>query len=153
MAPVILNKGNSMAKEATVQARLATGMHFDVETGSGHHIILDTAKDDGGQDTGPRPMEMLLVALAGCAGIDIISILRKMRQSVTAYEIRVHGTRAEEHPKVYEKITVEHIVTGHNIQPDAVQRAIDLSVERYCSVNAMLDKTASITHTSQIIEG
>ncbi len=142
-----------MAKEATVRAQLTAGMRFDVETGSGHHIILDTAKENDGQDSGPRPMEMLLVALAGCAGIDIISILRKMRQAVTAYEIGIQGTRTDEYPQVYKQITVEHIITGQNIQPDAVQRAIDLSVERYCSVNAMLDKTASITHTFQIIEG
>ncbi|HLZ56759.1 MAG TPA: OsmC family protein [Ktedonosporobacter sp.] len=142
-----------MAKEATVRAQLATGMRFDVETGSGHKIVLDTAKDDDGQDAGPRPMEMLLVGLAGCAGIDIISMLRKMRQSVIAYEIRVHGIRADEHPRVYTQITVEHIITGQNVQPDTVQRAIKLSEERYCSVNAMLDKTAAITHTFQVIEG
>src|SRR5579859_2276089 len=138
-----------MAREAIAQAQLAGEMRFDVETGSGHRVILDTTKENGGQDTGPSPMEMLLVALAGCAGIDIISMLRKMRQEVSGYEICVHGTRVEEHPRVYNQITVEHIVTGHNIQPDAVQRALKLSEETYCSVNAMLNKTATITHTYQ----
>ena len=141
-----------MANETTVHATLETGMRFDVETGSGHHVILDTSKLDGGQDSGPSPMEMLLVALAGCSGMDIISILRKKRQNITAYELRVHGIRAEEHPKVFLDITVEHILTGHNIQPQAVERSIQLSEERYCSVSAMLGKTATIKNTFHIIE-
>jgi len=89
-----------MANDMTVRATLETGMRFDVETGSGHHVVLDTAEQEGGQDSGPRPMEMLLVALASCAGMDIISILRKKRQEATGYELRVHGKRAETHKKV-----------------------------------------------------
>src|SRR6266513_3859213 len=141
-----------MANDMTVRATLTTGMCFDVETGSGHHIILDAAEHNGGQDSGPRPMEMLLVALASCAGMDIITILKKKRQEITGYELRVHGMRAEEHPKVFLDITVEHIFTGHNIRPEAVERAIELTEERYCDASATLGKTATIKNTFRIIE-
>ena len=141
-----------MANDMTVRGVLEDGMRFDVETGSGHHIILDAAEHNGGQDAGPRPMEMLLVALASCAGMDIITILRKKRQDVSAYEIRVHGVRVEEYPKAFVKITVEHIFTGHALQSEAVQRAIDLTEEKYCGASAMLGKTAIITHTYHLIE-
>jgi putative redox protein len=141
-----------MANDMTVRATLDTGMRFDVETGSGHHIILDAAEHNGGQNSGPQPMEMLLVALAGCSGMDILSILRKKRQDITGYELRIHGLRAEEHPKVYLDITLEHIFTGHNIRPEAVERAIELTEARYCGASAMLGKTATIGHTFSIIE-
>lgn len=141
-----------MANEMTVRARLESGMRFDVETDSGHHVILDAAERNGGQNSGPQPMEMLLVALAGCAGMDILAILRKKRQDITGYELRVHGLRAEEHPKVFLDITLEHIFTGHDIRPEAVERAIELTEERYCGASAMLGRTATIGHTFSIIE-
>jgi putative redox protein len=141
-----------MANHMTVRATLETGMRFDVETGSGHHVILDVADHDGGHDSGPSPMEMLLVGLAGCAGMDIIAILRKKRQEITGYKLRVHGSRAEKHPKVFLEITVEHFFTGHNIRPDAVERAIELTEDRYCGASAMLSKTARINHSYHIIE-
>ena len=141
-----------MANDMTVRATLESGMRFDVETGSGHHVILDAAEHNGGQNSGPQPMEMLLVALAGCSGMDILTILRKKRQDITGYELRIHGMRAEEHPKVYLDITLEHIFTGHNIRPEAVERAIELTEERYCGASAMLGKTAAIGHTFSIIE-
>lgn len=136
----------------TVRATLETGMRFDVETGSGHRVLLDAAEHNGGQNTGPQPMELLLVGLAGCAGMDIIAILRKKRQDITAYEIRIHGERTEEYPRVFVEITVEHIFTGHAVQPEAVKRAIDLTEERYCGASAILGKTATLTHTFRIIE-
>ncbi|MGZ6367789.1 MAG: OsmC family protein [Ktedonobacteraceae bacterium] len=141
-----------MTDAMTVRATLETGMRFDVETGSGHHIYLDAAEHNGGHDTGPRPMEMLLVALASCAGMDIITILRKKRQEITGYELRVHGMRADDHPKVFLDITVEHIFTGHNIRPEAVERAIELTEDRYCGASATLGKTATIKNTFSIIE-
>jgi putative redox protein len=141
-----------MANDMTVRGIFEDGMRFDVETGSGHHIILDAAEQNGGQDAGPRPMEMLLVALAVCAAMDILSILRKKRQSITGYEVLVHGERAEEHPKVFVDITVEHIFTGHTIQPQAVERAIALTEERYCGASAMLGKAAKLAHTFRIVE-
>jgi len=141
-----------MANEMSVQAMLETGMCFDVTTGSGHHVLLDAAEHNGGQDRGPRPMEMLLVALATCASMDILSILRKKRQQITAYEVRVRGERADEHPKVFVEIVVEHIFTGHAIKAEAVKRAIDLTEERYCGASAMLGKMATITHSFRLIE-
>jgi putative redox protein len=141
-------EGISMAYAMEIQATLAGEMRFDIETGSGHLITLDTVE----QDAGPRPMELLLAALAGCAGMDIITILRKMRQEVTSYTIQVYGERAEQQPRPFTEITVEHVITGHAINPAAVQRAIDLTEQRYCGVSAMLDKAAKLTHTFRIAE-
>lgn len=141
-----------MAETMTALARLESGMRFDTASGSGHHVILDAAEHAGGQDAGFRPMEMLLVGLAGCTGMDVISILRKKRQQVTAYEVHVQGIRAEQDPMVFVDITVEHIVTGQHVQPEAVARAIQLSEERYCGAGATLGKLAHLTHTFRIIE-
>ncbi len=141
-----------MAEVMTAQAILNTGMSFTVQCGSGHTVVLDAAEQGGGQNTGFRPMEMLLVGLAGCTGMDVISILRKKWQQVTHYEVHVTGTRAEEHPMVFVEITVEHIVTGRAIQPEAVERAIELSEKRYCGAGAMLGKVAHLTHTYRVIE-
>jgi len=141
-----------MAETMTVQSKLATGMRFEVEAGSGHHVTLDAAEHGGGENLGFRPMELLLVGLAGCTGMDVISILRKKREPVTAYEVHVTGVRAEEHPMVFVEITVQHIVTGHHIQPEAVARAIQLSEERYCGAGAMLGKVAHLTHTYRVVE-
>ena len=141
-----------MAEQMTATVRLETDMRFDAEAGSGHHITLDAAELDGGQDAGFRPMELLLVGLGGCTGMDVISILRKKRQQVTGYAVHVSGIRAEENPMVFVEITVVHIVTGHHIQPEAVARAIQLSEERYCGAGAMLGKVAHLTHTFRIVE-
>jgi putative redox protein len=141
-----------MANDMSVRAMLKEEMCFDVETGSGHHLLLDAAEHNGGQDKGPRPMEMLLVALATCASMDILAILRKKHQDITAYEVRVHGGRTEDHPRVFVEIAVEHIFTSQAIRPEAVQRAIELTEERYCGAGAMLGKTATITHTFRLIE-
>ncbi len=141
-----------MAETMTAQSKLATGMRFEVEAGSGHHVTLDAAEHGGGHNEGFRPMELLLVGLAGCTGMDVISILRKKRQEVTGYEVHVTGVRAEEHPMVFVEITVEHIVTGHRIQSEAVARAIKLSSESYCGAGAMLGKVAHLTHTYRIVE-
>ena len=136
-----------MAKIMTALAKLETGMRFDAQATSGYHVTLDS-----NAESGFSPMEMLLVGLAGCTGMDVISILRKKRQDVTAYEVHVQGIRADEHPKVFVEISVEHIVTGHNIQPAALARAIELSETRYCGASAMLGKVARITHTYRIID-
>jgi putative redox protein len=141
-----------MAEEMMAQASLQEGMRFVARSGSGHSVTLDAPRVGGGENLGFRPMELLLVGLAGCTGMDVISILRKQRQQVTGYEVHVRGVRAEEHPMVFVEITVEHIVTGHQIQPEAVARAIALSEERYCGAGAMLGKVAHLTHTSRIVE-
>jgi putative redox protein len=121
------------------------GLSFTGETGSGFTIPLGTSVEHGGDGSGPGPMEVVLMALGGCTGLDVISILEKKQQQVTGFEIKLHGDRAETHPKVYTDITVEYIVTGTNLDPVAVNRAVELSETKYCSVNAMLRKTANIT--------
>ena len=141
-----------MAEIMEVQAKLETGMRFTATADSGHSVTLDAAEHAGGQNAGFRPMEMLLVGLAGCTGMDVISILRKKRQQVTGYTVYVEGVRAEENPMVFVDITVEHVVTGHQVQPDAVERAIELSEGRYCGAGAMLGKVAHLTHVYRIVE-
>ena len=141
-----------MTNEMRVQASLGTGMSFDVETGSGFHIVLDSSLSGEDQLRGPSPMEMLLVGLAGCSGMDIISILRKKRQVITAYDIHISGKRALEHPQVFLDITVEHILTGRNIERAAVEHAIQLTEEHYCGVSATLSKTAALHMGFRIIE-
>lgn len=131
---------------------LIGGMAFDGETPSGHHVILDAAPEVGGENRGPRPMELLLVALGGCTGMDVISILRKKRQPVTGYEVIVRGERAEEHPRVYTSIYVEHVVRGRGVSPDAVARAVELSDERYCPITAMLRPGTRLQSTYRIVE-
>src|SRR5438874_13020270 len=132
--------------------KLETGMRCDAEDGSCHHVTLDAAEHGVGQNAGFRPIELLLVGLDGCTGMDVISILRKKRQQVTSYEVHVSGIRAEENPMVFVEITVEHIVAGHHIQPEALARAIQLSEERYCGAGAMLGKVAHLTHTFRVFE-
>ncbi len=141
-----------MAEIMTAQATLEMGMRFVAESGSGHHVTLDADEHGGGQNAGFRPMELLLAGLAGCTGMDVISILRKKRQQVTAYEVHVTGRRAEDYPMVFVEISVEHVVTGHHLQAEAVARAIELSEERYCGAGAMLGKVARLTHTYRIVE-
>jgi putative redox protein len=140
-------------QEMDVLAHLVEGMRFDVKAGSGHKVTLDLINElDGKPSAGFSPMEMLLVGLAGCTGMSVLSILQARRQEITGYELRVHGLRADQHPKVFLEISVEHIITGRNVQPKVVERAIELSETRYCGVEAMLGKTARITHTYQIAE-
>lgn len=125
-----------MAVEARVT--LLENMAFEGTATSGHTVMLDAAEAVGGENRGFRPMELLLVGLLGCTAMDVISILRKKRQEVTAFEVRGYGERATEHPMVYTHITLEYHVTGRNVQEAAVRRSIELSAVRYCSAQAML---------------
>ncbi|MEO7021643.1 MAG: OsmC family protein [Ktedonobacteraceae bacterium] len=141
-----------MTKELDVSAKLAGGMRFDVETGSGYEIRLDMAAGAGGEGTGPQPMEMLLVGLAGCAGMSTLLILRKRKQDVRDYAIKIHGERAEVHPQVFTEITVEHIITGKALKPEIIERALLMTEQKYCGASVMLEKTAHIRHTYRIVE-
>jgi putative redox protein len=114
-----------------------SGMAFDITAGSGATMV-----SDGDAKVGMSPMEMVLAALVGCAGADVIDILRKKRQEVSRLEIRVIGERSESHPRVYTEIQLTFIVTGHGLDREAVRRAIELSEVKYCSVSAMLRATA-----------
>jgi putative redox protein len=107
-------------------------------------VPIDSSLENGGDNSGFSPMELLLVGLGGCTAMDVISILEKKRQKVTRFEVRVNGERATDHPKVFTKIVVEYIVGGKAIDPAAVERAVELSETKYCSAMAMMSKTAQI---------
>lgn len=141
-----------MGQVMTAEARLLDGMRFAGQAGSGFSLMMDSDADHGGANAGFRPMELLIVSLAGCTAMDVISILRKKREDVTGYEVRVSGERAEDHPMVYVNITVTHIVTGRHVRPESVARAVELSETKYCGANATLSKTARVTHTYEIRE-
>lgn len=141
-----------MAKEIDATLNFVDGMAFTAVADSGHEIILDSRTPEREGTRGPSPMELLLMGTAGCTAMDVISILRKKRQHVTAYQVRIHGTRADEHPQVYTNITIEHIITGHDISEAAVAQAIELSETKYCSASAMMRKTATLTSIHRIIE-
>lgn len=128
-----------------------SGLAFEGTAGSGFSVRLDTTPDEGG-GSGFSPMELVLVGLASCTAMDVISILKKKRQDVTGFEVRAHGLRADDPPKVFTDITLEYIVRGHNIDPRAVERSIELSQTKYCSVNGMLSKVAQVTTTYRIEE-
>ena len=141
-----------MATEMDVRAVWATEWQFEVDDDTGHHVTLDVDEQSGGHNAGFRPIGMLLVALAGCMGTSVLPILLKERQEVTAYELHIHSVRALEHPKVFTEITIEHIVTGYGVQPEAMRRSIELAETKYCGVSAMLGKTARITNTFRLVE-
>ena len=126
-------------------------LSFTGTANSGFTIPLGTGGPAGAND-GTSPMELLGISLAGCTGMDVIDILRKKRQNVTGFEVRVHGDRAADHPRVFTHMVVEYVVTGHQIEQGAVERAVDLSVAKYCSVQAMLNKATEIEHKITIIE-
>lgn len=128
------------------------GLSFSGTADTGFAVPLGAEAAGGGKDDGFRPIELMLVSLAGCTGMDVISILQKKKQQVRGFEVRVHADRAEEHPKVFTSITVEYIVSGSQIEPAAVERAIELSETKYCPAQAMLGKVVPIQHTYQIIE-
>jgi putative redox protein len=122
------------------------GMQFVAESGSGHAIVLDDAKGH----TGLKPIELALLALGACTGFDVISILRKKRQTVTGYEIELHAEQNPEPPSYFTRVEIKHRLRGQ-IAPEAVQRAIYLSETKYCPVGAMISKTAKIEATFEIL--
>ncbi len=142
-----------MAEEKIGKVIWKGGMAFDGGAGSGPWTIpLDAEAAAGGADQGFRPMELLLVGLAGCTAMDVISILKKKQQDVTGFEVETVGARADEHPRVYTDIQIVYRVIGHNIDPKAVARAIELSETKYCPASAMLRERAAITSRYEIVE-
>lgn len=122
------------------------------ESGSGHSMVMDGDPAGGGRDLGIRPMEALLLGMGGCTAYDVVEILQKSRQEVEDCVIELDGERADEIPKVFTKIVVRYIVSGRNLDPKKVERAVNLSAETYCSATIMLGKTAEITHEIEIID-
>ena len=131
---------------------LLDNMQFTGTASSGHTLTMDAEDESGGHNTGFRPMELLLVAFGGCTGMDVISILRKKQQQVSGLEINVKGEKSDSAPKIYKKVHIEYVIKGKGVEKEAVERAIDLSLEKYCSVGATLARTGTITHTYKIIE-
>ncbi|QFU17168.1 OsmC family protein [Microvirga thermotolerans] len=128
------------------------GMAFVGESGSGHAIVMDGAPEYGGRNLGIRPMEMLLIGLGGCTAFDVVQILRRGREDVTDCVVEVEAERAETDPKVFTKIHVVYRVSGRNLAPAKVERAISLSKEKYCSASIMLGAVAEITHEWSVVE-
>jgi putative redox protein len=128
------------------------GMSFSAEVGSGHLVNMDGALEAGGRNLAPRPMELLLAGAGGCTAFDVVMILKKARQDIRGCEVKLSATRAEEDPKVFTNIHMTFVVTGKNLDLTRVQKAVDLSHEKYCSATIMLGKTATITHSIEVKE-
>jgi putative redox protein len=128
------------------------GMLMVGKSHSGHSITMDGPTDIGGENLGVRPMEMLLLGVAGCTMIDVVTTLKKMRQNLTHCETKITAERADEHPKVFTDIHIHFIVQGKDLDSKKVDKAITLSAEKYCSASIMLGKTANITHDFKVIE-
>lgn len=122
------------------------------ETESGHGILMDGAPEGGGRNLGPRPMETVLAGTGGCTAYDVVTILKKARQDITDCVVEIEADRASADPKVFTRIHFHFIVKGRNVQRERVERAIDLSADKYCSASIMLGKTARITHDFEIVE-
>ncbi|MDP1683382.1 MAG: OsmC family protein [Burkholderiales bacterium] len=128
------------------------GASFLGETESGHAVLMDGPPDGGGRNLGPRPMEMLLIGTGGCTAYDVVAILKKQRQQISDCVAEIHAERADTDPKVFTKIHIHFIVSGKDLKSEQVERAINLSAEKYCSASIMLGKTAVITHDFEIQE-
>lgn len=130
---------------------LREGVSFLGETDSGHAVLMDGAPEAGGKNLGPRPMEMILLGLGGCTAFDVVLILRKSRQIITDCQVAIEAQRAITDPKVFTQIHLHFIVTGKELNPKQVERAINLSAEKYCSASMMLKDTVKITHDYEIV--
>lgn len=138
--------------ECTVRWGGPSGMTFSAETGSGHIVSMDGAPEGGGRNLAPRPMEVLLTGAGGCTAYDVVIILRKSAQDVRGCDVKLTSERAETDPKVFTKIHFHFTVRGRNLRPMIVERAIKMSHDKYCSASIMLEKTAEITHSYEIID-
>lgn len=126
------------------------GITFAGKTDSNHWVMMDGPEEFGGSNAGTRPKELILLALGGCTGSDVVSILRKKRVPLDGFEIHFTAEVAEEHPQVFKSIHMEFVLKGDGINPADVERAIELSETKYCAVSAMLRGTVAITHASRI---
>jgi putative redox protein len=129
----------------SVSIQLIKNMSFEVNV-NGHKIVIDTAKEFGGNNRGPRPKSLMLAALGGCTGMDLASILRKMRINFDELKIDVEGNITEEHPRHFDHMHIKYIIKGKNIPADKVNSAIELSLEKYCGVSYSYRKAMKITH-------
>ena len=126
-------------------------LSFTGEADTGYSVPLGAGPKVGGDDDGFRPMELIAVGLAGCTAMDVISILQKKRQNITAFEVQLHAQRAEEHPRVFTQIDIKYIIHGQDVAEDAVKRAIELSETKYCPAQAMFNQILPINLSYQIL--
>ena len=146
-----MDTANNDQEMESASVTLVDGLHFAGDIG-GVRIDLDAEENVGGVGAGPQPHRLLLLAMAGCTAMDVLSILRKKRQQVSGLSVQVQGSRADQHPKVYTRFEVFYRVRGTSIDPRAVERSIELSTTRYCPVIGMLGKVAPVTTRYEIEE-
>jgi putative redox protein len=130
----------------------SSGMRFDALTGTGHTISMDGAVEGGGNNLAARPMELLLAGTGGCTAYDVVLILKRSRQAITGCHVRLIADRATVDPKVFTKIHFEFTVTGKDLNPATVERAVNLSHEKYCSASIMLAHSVEITHSVKVVD-
>ncbi len=123
---------------------------FVAESGSGHAVVIDGAPEAGGRNVGCRPMELMLMGLGSCSAFDVVTILRRGREKIVDCVVELAAERAATDPKVFTEIQMKYIVTGVGLDAKKVQRAVDLSAQKYCSATAIMAKTAQITHSYEI---
>jgi putative redox protein len=128
------------------------GMTFLAETGTGHVVAMDGAPEAGGRNLAPRPMELMLASAGGCSAFDVVLILKRGRQDIRGCEVRLSAERAETDPKVFTRIAFHYTISGKNLKPEAVGRAVHLSAEKYCSASIMLAKSVEISHEWTIVD-
>ena len=139
-----------MTIQATVT--LEENVRFKAQAESGHRVTIDGPEEAGGENAGFRPMELMLLGLGGCMAFDVLMILRRMRQDVRAYRLKIQAERAADPPRVYTEVRMEHVFQGEGLKESSIQQAIDLAVATYCSASAMFAKTAKITNTFLVVE-
>ncbi|MFW2373288.1 MAG: OsmC family protein [Gammaproteobacteria bacterium] len=127
-------------------------MTFVGESGSGHSVVMDGAPDSGGRNLAARPMEMVLIGMGGCTAFDVVAILKKARQPIDDCIVELSAERAEDIPRIFTKIHVHYTVKGRGLSEKQVEKAVNLTAEKYCSVSIMLAKSAEITHDFEIVE-
>ncbi len=130
--------------------RVNDKVHLEAKNEQGVVVHMDGSPEIGGEDLGTRPMQLVLMALGGCTSMDVLSMLKKMREDVKSYKVTVDAERATEHPMVFTKAHIHYVLQG-NLKKENVERAIQLSMDKYCSVTHILNKTATITHSFEII--
>jgi putative redox protein len=135
-----------------VEIEKTNGLKLLGKDDSGHEIVIDTKKELGGHDSAPSPMNLLLLSLGSCTLMDVISLIDKMRVDYDDIKVKVTGERHEEHPKIFTNIQIKFTIRGKNPDESKIKKAIDLSAKKYCSIHAMLEKTASISSSLEIIK-
>ncbi len=127
-------------------------MTFIGKSDSNHSIIMDTSKSIGGGESAAKPIELILIGLGGCTGVDVVSILKKMKVKFDKFEVNIEAQQAEDFPKIFNKIHIEYIFYGKDLKKKSLERAIKLSQEKYCSVSAILRKSSDLTYSYKINE-